>query len=137
VARRVVLCLPDGAPTSDPAPAETAKRDVELSFEWDGTAAGVVGFGEGGRHAVELAAANPELVDRLVLVSAEPTEGAPAFVDAKTLLIFGSLEGGRGKATWWKNRIGGRIEMVPREGREILGRLWTRVLSHLAPRSAR
>ena len=124
-------------PALDPGPEETAKRGLELSFVWDGTAAGVVGFGVGGWRAVELAASNPELVDRLVLVSTEPTGEAPTAVGAKTLLLFGSLEGGQRRAAWWKSRLGGRIEMVPREGHDILERVWPRVLSHLAPRSAR
>ena len=137
MARRIVLCLPDGMPSFDPAPEETAKRGVELSFAWDGTAAGVVGFGEAGWRAVELAASNPELVDRLVLVSTEPTDEAPTAVASKTLLLFGSLDGGQRRAAWWKSRLGGRIEMVPREGHDILERVWPRVLSHLAPGSAR
>ena len=129
--------MPDGIAPTDPGPAETAERGVEVVFEWDGTATGIVGFGEGGRHAVELAAANPTRVERLVLVSTEPAEEAPASVDAKTLLLFGSLDGGQRRATWWKNRIGGRIEMVPRGGHEILAQVWPRVLSHLAPGSTR
>ena len=129
--------MPAGGPLLDPDPDETAKRDVELSFVWDGSAARVVGFGEGGWRAVDLAASNPELVDRLVLVSTEPTEEAPTAVEAKTLLLFGSREGGQRQATWWKNRLGGRIEMIPGEGRDILARVWPRVLSHLAPRSTR
>ena len=124
-------------PPADPAPDETAKRVVELSFAWDGTPAGVIGFGDGGWRAVGLAAANPELVDRLVLGSTEPEGDAPTPVEAKTLLLFGSLDGGQRRAMWWKSRIGGRIEMVPREGRDILVRVWPRVLSHLAPQARR
>jgi len=135
--RRIVICLPDGMAPTDPVPDETAKRNVELAFTWDAAESGVVGFGEGGWRAVELAAANPELVGRLVLVSTEPTEDAPASVEAKTLLLFGSLDGGQRRASWWKSRIGGRIEMVPREGRDILERVWPRVLSHLAPEATR
>lgn len=131
---RVVLCLPDDMAPIDPAADETARRDVELSFTWDGSEAGVIGFGEGGWRAVELAAGHPELIDRLVLVSTEPAEDAPTAVEAKTLLLFGSLDGGQRRATWWKNRIGGRIETVPGEGDDILERGWPRILSYLAPR---
>jgi len=135
--RRVVVCLPDGAQRVDPGSDETTKREVELGFEWNGVAAGVVGFGEGGRHALEIAAANPGLVGRLVLVSTEPTDDAPIDIPAKTLLLYGSLDGGHRRASWWKDRIGGRIEIIPREGNDILERVWPRVLSHLAPRSGR
>jgi len=133
--RRIVLCLPDRMVPADPIPAETKKRDLDLAFDWSGTAAGLVGFGEGGWRAVELAATNPDLVDRLVLVSTEPTEDAPRDVSAKSLLLYGSLDGGQRRASWWKSRIGGRIEMIPREGNDILERVWPRVLSHLAPGS--
>ena len=46
VPRRIVLCLPEGMPRTDPAPEETAKRDVGLAFDWDGSALGVAGFAE-------------------------------------------------------------------------------------------
>ena len=135
---RIVLCLPEGMSRTDPAPEETAKRDVELEFDWDGTAAGIVGFGEGGWRAVELAASSPDLVERLVIVSTPPNdETPPGPLAAKTLLLFGSLDGGMRQASWWKERVGGRIEMTPREGPEILDRVWGRVLSHLAPGTTR
>ena len=54
----MVLCLPAGGTATDPDPGETAKRDVELATAWDGTPAAVVGVGDGGWKAVELAAAN-------------------------------------------------------------------------------
>jgi pimeloyl-ACP methyl ester carboxylesterase len=139
--RRVVLCLPDGASRIDPDPDETAKRDVELAYEWEGSAAGVVGWAEGGWAALDLAARHDELVDRLVLVSTPvPEEGiAPEHgsVTAKTLLLYGTLDGGNARARWWQKAIGGRIEMVPGEGPDILERVWPRVLSHLAPGSLR
>jgi pimeloyl-ACP methyl ester carboxylesterase len=137
--RRIVLCLPDGVPRTDPAPGETAKRDAELVFEWDERAAGVVGFGEGGWRAVELAERHPDLVDRLVLISTPPpaSNDAPSGVEAKTLLLYGSLDGGQRQATWWKTTMGGRIEMVPREGPDILERVWARALAHVAPGTTR
>jgi pimeloyl-ACP methyl ester carboxylesterase len=133
----VVLCLPDGTAT-DPDPGETARRDVELAREWDGTPAAVVGVGEGGWKAVELAAAHAGLVERLVLVATPPLDDAdPAAVSANRLLLYGSRDGGLKRATWWKDRLGGRIEMVPGAGDEVLERVWPRVLSHVAPRSLR
>jgi pimeloyl-ACP methyl ester carboxylesterase len=138
--RRVVLCLPKGAPLVDPAPEETATRDVELAFAWDGSRAGVVGWAEGGLDALELAGAHSQLVDRLVLVSTHIPEAdafEPPAVRAKTLLLYGSRDGGNARAEWWKSALGGRIEMVPGEGDEILGKVWGRVLSHVAPRTLR
>jgi pimeloyl-ACP methyl ester carboxylesterase len=134
-----VLCLPGGFGATDPAPEETAKRGVELASEWDGAPAGIVGFGEGGWRAVELAAAHGDLVDRLVLVSTPMLDETPPRVSAKTLLLYGSKDpaGGQKQATWWKNQLGGRIEMRPGAGHDILGDVWPRVLSHLAPGSRR
>ena len=119
----------------DPGADETGKRDIEVAFEWDGSPAGVVGWAEGGLVALELAARHGELVDRLVLVSTPPHESEAAVdpVQAKTLLLFGTREGGSAEAKWWQTRLGGRIEMVPDGGRDILERVWPRVLSHLAP----
>ena len=138
-ARRIVLCLPDGMVHADPAPDETAKRDVELAFDWDDSTAGVVGFGEGGWRAVELAERHPGLVDRLVLVSTPPLEddASRRGVEAKTLLLYGSLDGGQRQATWWKTATGGRIEMAPGQGHDILGHVWARALSHVAPGTIR
>ena len=137
--RRVVLCLPAGAPLVDPAPEATAARDVELAFEWDGSPCGVVGWAEGGMTALGLAAAHPGLVDRLVLVStAVPEDGfEPPAVSAKTLLLYGSRDRGNARAAWWKSALGGRIEMVPGLGDDILAAVWPRVVSHLAPRTLR
>ena len=100
----MVLCLPDGGTATDPDPGETAKRDVELATAWDGTPAAVVGVGDGGWTAVELAAANGGLVERLALVATPPLDGAePRMVGAKTLLLYGSRDGGQKRATWWKS----------------------------------
>ena len=141
MSRRIVLCLPDGASRVDPGADETAKRDVELAFDWDGSPAGVVGWAEGGFAALELAARHGGLVDRLVLVSTPPLESEAATavdpVQAKTLLLYGMREGGGAEAKWWQKRLGGRFEMVPDGGRDILERVWPRVLSHLAPGTLR
>ena len=111
---------------------------MELAAEWDGSAAAIVGVGDGGWKAVELAAMHGDVVGRLVLVSTPPLENAePAPLSAKTLLLYGARDGGRRRATWWKERLGGRIEMVPGAGDEILERVWARVLSHVAPGSLR
>ena len=138
--RRVILCLPKGVSRVDPAPDETAKRDVDVAFAWDGSPAGVVGWAEGGFAALELARDHPDLVDRLVLVSTpvpESSNAPPPAVIAKVLLLFGSRDGGNARATWWKEILGGRIEMVPGEGDDILQRVWPRVLSYLAPGALR
>ena len=125
----------------DPSPDETSRRDVELVHGWDMSATGVIGFAEGGWRAVEHAAEHRALIERLVLVSTPPLEAEGALeldaVGAKTLLLYGSRDGGQRQATWWKERLGGRIEMVPREGSEILASVWTRALSHAAPGTIR
>jgi len=100
----------------------------------------VGGFAEGGWQALELAATHPDLVDRLVLVSTPVLEGSDVeAVSARTLLLYGSKDpaGGHAQANWWRTRLGARIEMVPGGGRDILERVWPRVLSFLAPRSLR
>lgn len=136
--RRVVLCLPGDTSRIDPGPTETAKRDVQLVAALAGSPAGVVGFGDAGWEAVALADSNGDLVDRLVLVSTPIPEAAgatPRGVAAKTLLLYGSEDpaGGHKQAAWWKERLGGRIEMVPGADADILERVWPRVLSHIAP----
>ena len=96
--RRVVLCLPSGAPPVDPGPDETARRDVELATEWDGSAAGVIGWAEGGWTALDLATQHGALVDRLVLVST-PVPGeeaaAPPVRVAQRRQCPGTLVAGR------------------------------------------
>jgi pimeloyl-ACP methyl ester carboxylesterase len=97
-----------------------------------------VGVGAGGWSAVQLAATHGDVVERLVLVSTPPLEDAePEAVSARTLLLYGARDGGQRRATWWKARLGGRIEMVPGAGDDILERVWPRVLSHVAPGSLR
>jgi pimeloyl-ACP methyl ester carboxylesterase len=134
--------VPEDRAVTDPDPAETAKREVDLATEWDDTPSGIVGFAEGGWKAVGLAAAHADLVDRLVLVSTpvpDAADAVPGDVAAKTLLLYGSKDpaGGHAQAKWWKDRLGARIEMVPGAGHDILAQVWPRVLSHLAPRSLR
>ena len=144
-ARRIVLCLPAGMPCADPAPDETARRDVELVDSWHGTPAGVVGVAEGGLRAVALAAAHPELVDRLVLVATRAPEREPPgaeldAVRAKTLLLFvqGDPDIGQADGKWWLKRLAHtRLEMVSRGGADLLPRVWPRVLSHVASHTLR
>ena len=125
-------------------PEETAKRNVELSAEWDGTPAGVVGCAEGCWVALTLAAEHAQLVDRLVLVSAPVSGTEPTTIDldsiqAKTLLLFGTQDEAVSPAdrNWWRDRLDARLEMVPNEGHDILVLTWPRVLSHLAPHTLR
>ena len=143
-ARRIVLCLPAKTQFFDPMPEETAKRNVELSAEWDGTPAGVVGCAEGCWVALSLAAEHAQLVDRLVLVSAPVSGTEPTTIDldsiqAKTLLLFGTQDEAVSPAdrNWWRDRLDARLEMVPNEGHDILVLTWPRVLSHLAPHTLR
>jgi pimeloyl-ACP methyl ester carboxylesterase len=143
-ARRIVLCLPSDTPFFDPMPEETAKRDVELSAEWDGTPAGVVGWAEGGWAALTLAAEHKQLVDRLVLVSAPAPGTEPKTIDldsiqAKTLLLYGMRDEAVSHAdrNWWRDRLKARFEMVPNGGHNILVERWARILSHLAPHTLR
>jgi pimeloyl-ACP methyl ester carboxylesterase len=142
--RRIVLCLPSTTPFFDPIPEETAKRDVELSADWDGTPAGVVGWAEGGWAALTLAAEHEQLVDRLVLVSApapgtEPTAIDLESIQAKTLLLYGMHDEAVNHADrkWWRDRLNARFEMVPNGGHDILVQTWPRILSHLAPHTLR
>jgi pimeloyl-ACP methyl ester carboxylesterase len=143
-ARRIVLCLPREIAFGDPAPAETAKRDVELVAAWDGTPAGVFGFREGGWGALALAAEHPELVDRLVLVSTRSPGDEPAGIDldairAKTLLLYARDDSDAGyfHGKWWRDQLAARLEIAAGGGDDLLRRLWPRVLSHLAPRTLR
>jgi pimeloyl-ACP methyl ester carboxylesterase len=138
------LCLPSGTPFFDPLPEETSRRDVELSAEWDGTQAGVVGWAEGAWAALTLAAEHEQLVDRLVLVSAPAPGSEPNTIDldsirAKTLLLYGMRDEAASSAdrNWWRDRLNARFEMVPDGGHDILVQTWPRILSHLAPHTLR
>ena len=145
VTRSVVLCLPAGMALFDPEPEQTAKRDVLLIDALEGCSAGVVGWSSGGRVALALAAEQPDLVERLVLVSTPFPEEEPDGIDfdgvcAKTLLLFGSDDPQTGSrhGRWWQRRLpNARLEMVPGAGHELLVPMWSRILSHLAPRTTR
>jgi pimeloyl-ACP methyl ester carboxylesterase len=140
--KTIVLYLPEGTAFADPDPAATVARDVRLAREFEPTATGVVGWSSAGWAALEAAAAHPETVERLVLVSmpAPFDEPSPVELDAvraKTLLLFGSADplSGAAHARWWQKRLSNaRLEMVPGGGHDILQRVWPRILSHLAPR---
>lgn len=137
----IVVCLPDGVELSDPGPEETARRDVRLTSEWDSDAGGVVGWSSGGWQALRLAAEHPGL-PRLVLVSLPypdemPSDCEPDSVGAKTLLIYGTadpLTGNRHGTQWQKALKDARLEMNPGGGHDLLGPMWARVMSYLAPR---
>ena len=143
VTRSVVLCLPARMALFDPEPEQTAKREVRLLGAMDSSPAGVVGWSSGGWDALALAAEQPDLVERLVLVSTPFPEEEPDGVDldgvrAKTLLLFGSNDPRTGSrhGRWWQRRLpNARLEMVPGAGHELLVPMWSRILSHLAPRT--
>ena len=143
--RSVVLCLPHGMASFDPGPEQTAKRGVRLIEALDERAAGVVGWSSGGWGALALAAEQPDLVDRLVIVSTPFPEVEPDGIDldgvrARTLLLFGSADpqtGSRHGRSWQRRLPNARLEMVPGAGHELLVPMWSRVLSHLAPRTRR
>lgn len=141
---RVVLCLPPYQAWTDPAEAQTVARGVELSPGWVEGAAGIVGWSDGGLEAAQLAATHGDAVERLVLVAAPApmTDDAEwvSQIAAKTLLLFGDADAMTGSvhARWWKARIpDSRVEMVPGGGHYILGQVWSRALSHLAPGALR
>ena len=143
VTRSVVLCLPAGMALFDPEPEQTARREVRLIHALDGSSAGVVGWSSGGWVALALAAEQPDLVERLVIVSTPFPEEEPDGVDldgvrAKTLLLFGSGDpqtGSRHGRSWQRRLPNARLKMVPRAGHELLVPMWSRILSHLAPRT--
>jgi pimeloyl-ACP methyl ester carboxylesterase len=145
VARPIVLCLPAGMALFDPEPEQTAKRDVRLIEALDGNSAGVVGWSSGGWAALAVAAQQPDLVERLVLVSTPFPDDEPDGVDlddvrAKTLLLFGSGDpqtGSRHGRRWQRRLPNARLEMVPGAGNELFVPMWSRILFHLAPRTTR
>jgi pimeloyl-ACP methyl ester carboxylesterase len=148
----------------DPDPAATARRNVALmaieAADPDGVARaitasdvatplGIVGWGAGGRVALELGARHPELVDRVVAIATPaPLEAGatalayePRDVRAKTLLVHGGADATAGSrhGAWWQRHLpDARLEMTPGLGGEDLLRdRWDRVLSFLAPGSGR
>lgn len=127
----------------DPGPELTFARGVTLfggSGEPDHPGPmGVVGQGAAGIDALVFAARNPDRVDRLVLIGTPLTEDAPV-ATARTLLLFGArdLATGSKHGRWWQQRLpDARLEMNPRGGADLLGPMWKRVLSHLAPNCSR
>jgi pimeloyl-ACP methyl ester carboxylesterase len=89
------------------------------------------------------AARHPGLVDRIVLV-ATPIPEDPGVelsaITARTLLLFDARDPstGFGHGSWWQKRIPrARLEMNPDGGPDLLATMWSRVLSHLAPRCKR
>ena len=139
----IVLCLPPNVQPFDPIPDETYRKDVELVTSWQADTAGVVGWGDGGWQALDLAIAHPEL-PRLVLVALPyPTEDVAIDLDsvqAKTLLLYGSADpdAAANHGTAWQRRLpNARLEMVPGGSHDLLVPKWARILSHLAPRRTR
>lgn len=138
--KTIVVCLPQGTALFDPGPEVTHKRGVQLVDEWDADTVGVVGWSAGGWAALELAAQHPDLPRLVVLSTPFPEEPVTIDLDAvvaRTLLLFGSKdpETGSMHGTSWQKRLpNARLEMVPGAGHDILGQMWPRVLSHLAPR---
>ena len=139
--RRLVVRLPPGVPWIDPDPAVTAGRRIEVATAWSGGPAAVLGWSDGGAAALELAARAGDLVDRLVLVAVPaPIEEGPTVdliaVTAKTLLLFGSddpLTGSR-HGRWWQTHLpNARLEMVPGGGHDLVGPMWGRITSFVAP----
>jgi dienelactone hydrolase len=138
---------------SDPDPELTWSRGVTLVAD-DGAGdevghagpVGVVGWSTAGLAALSFAARHPGTVDRVVLVSTPIPESEENLdfklsdVAAKALLLFGGkdpLTGSR-HGTWWQKRLPqARLEMNPQGGHDLLTPMWTRILSHLAPRAER
>ena len=137
-----------GADT-DPGPELTWARGVTLLAADDAGSAppddgpvAVVGWSNAGLAALDFAARNAEVVDRVALIATPiPGDDRPApGVPAKTLLIFGDkdpLTGSR-HGIWWQRALpDARLEMQPGGGHDLLVPAWKRVLSHCAPRCRR
>ncbi len=139
----VVVRSPSGTSVGDPDPAETQRRGVRLARDVDAATIGIVGWSTAGLDALAVAAANPG-VPRLVLVAVpyEPDmlEFDLARVTAKTLLLFGAQDpatGSRHGRSWQKALPNARLELVPDGGHDLVGRMWARILAHVAPRAQR
>jgi hypothetical protein len=136
----------------DPGPELTFARGVTLygadpaedaDPTGDAGPIGAAGQGEAGLAALAFAARHPERVDRLALI-ATPIPDDPGLdlstVTVKTLLLFGAkdLATGSTHGRWWQQRLpDARLEMNPQGGPDLLGPMWKRVLSHLAPNCRR
>lgn len=129
----------------DPGPELTFARGVSL-YVGDDTdppdgPLGVAGQGPFGLAASEFAARHSDRVDRLAVI-ATPFEPDLDFsaVTAKTLLLFGARDPATGSkhGRWWQERLpDARLEMNPHGDGDLLGPMWKRVLSHLAPNCRR
>lgn len=143
----VVFC--HGEPTTgfDPGPAETARRNIQLTTAAPDGDFAAIGWRSGGLRAAELAARRGPDVTRLVLcaVPSPADEGDLDFdigsIEAKTLLLYGQTDADAPPraAEWWKKHLpkGGRVEIVPRRDSDFIAAMWGRVLSHAAPGSLR
>ena len=142
----VVFCHDQpGAEAFDPNPAETARRNIDLTTSSPDDAFAAIGWRSAGLRAAELAALRGRDVTRLVLCAVP----APADEDnlnfdigsivAKTLLLYGQADEDAppSAAEWWKKHLpgGARVEIVPRRGSDFVAAMWGRVLSHAAPGS--
>ncbi|WP_204001768.1 alpha/beta fold hydrolase [Virgisporangium aurantiacum] len=130
----------------DPGPELTFARGVTLYAAGsdadppdDAGPIGVAGQGDAGPAALAFAARHPERVDRLALIATpipDDLELDLSTVTVKTLLLFGAkdLATGSTHGRWWQQRLpDARLEMNPQGGPDLLGPMWKRVLSHLAP----
>lgn len=132
----------------DPEPELTWARGITLfggsgdDVDFPGPL-GVAGQGSAGLDALAFAARHPDRVDRLAVIGtpiADALESELFEVTAKTLLLFGAkdLATGSKHGRWWQQRLpDARLEMNPQGGGDLLGPMWKRVLSHLAPRCKR
>jgi pimeloyl-ACP methyl ester carboxylesterase len=130
----------------DPGPELTFARGVTLYVGGADSLPGpigVAGQGEAGLAALAFAARHPDRVDRLAVV-ATPIPDDPGVdlstVTAKTLLLFGARDPATGSmhGRWWQQQLpDARLEMNPQGGADLLGPMWKRVLSHLAPNCRR
>ena len=160
----VVLFQPAGAAEVDPDPVATGERAITLlvvagTAPSIGAAAdrvavlldrlavasvGIAGWSTGGRLALAVAARRPDLVRRVAIVgtpapdpTVDPAEFEPSDVPAKTLLVYGGGEAGAASAhgRWWQRNLpSARLEMTP-DAQRLLEERWSRILSHLAPRT--
>ena len=72
--------------------------------------------------------------------SLQPWGFEPEEVAAKTLLLYGAEDpvASPRHGRWWQQRLhDARLEVWPREGHLLVVPAWSRVLSHVAPESAK
>ena len=136
-------------------PAEaTARRIAQFVTEERGDRpVGLVGVATAGEVAIQVAALVGAGVDRLALLAVPRPEselGGYAVAElletitAKTLLMNARQDpdAAHAAARWFAERLpSARVEMVPQtsdpESRLVLGEVWERVLSHVAPGTLR